>query len=28
VNDDHKVFMYYIRKDGTLSWPAPHELEY
>ena len=28
VNGDHKVFMYYIRKDGTLSWPAPHELEY
>jgi hypothetical protein len=28
VNGDHKVFMYYIRKDGTLAWPAPHELEY
>lgn len=28
VNGDNKVFMYYIRKDGTLSWPAPHELEY
>jgi hypothetical protein len=28
VNGDHKVFMYYIRKDGTLEWPAPHELEY
>ena len=28
VNGDHKVFMYYIRKDGTLAWPAPHELDY
>ncbi len=28
VNGDHKVFMYVIRKDGTLAWPAPHELEY
>ena len=28
VNGDHKVFMYYIRKDGTLEWPALHELEY
>jgi hypothetical protein len=28
VNGDHKIFMYYIRKDGTLAWPAPHELEY
>ncbi len=28
VNGDHKVFMYYIRKDGTLAWPAPHILEY
>jgi hypothetical protein len=28
VNGDHKVFMYCIRKDGTLAWPAPHELEY
>ena len=28
VNGDHKVFMYYIRKDGTLLWPALHELEY
>jgi hypothetical protein len=28
VNGEHKVFMYYIRKDGTLAWPAPHELEY
>jgi hypothetical protein len=28
VNGDHKVFMYYIRKDGTLAWPAPHILQY
>jgi hypothetical protein len=28
INGDHKIFMYYIRKDGTLEWPAPHELEY
>jgi hypothetical protein len=28
VNGDHKVFMYVLRKDGTLAWPAPHELEY
>jgi hypothetical protein len=28
VNGDHKVFMYHIRKDGTLAWPAPHELDY
>ena len=28
LNDGHKAFMYYIRKDGTLAWPAPHELEY
>lgn len=28
LNGDHKVFMYYIRKDGTLAWPAPHELDY
>jgi hypothetical protein len=28
LNGDHKVFMYYIRKDGTLAWPAPHILEY
>ena len=28
VNGDHKLFMFYIRKDGTLTWPAPHELEY
>ncbi len=28
VNGDHKLFMYYIKKDGSLVWPAPHELEY
>jgi hypothetical protein len=28
VNGGHKVFMYVIRKDGTLAWPAPHILEY
>ncbi len=28
VNGDHKVFMYWIRKDGTLDWPAPHILQY
>jgi hypothetical protein len=28
VNGDHKLFMFYIRKDGTLTWPAPHELGY
>ena len=28
VNGDHKLFMFYIKKDGTLTWPAPHELEY
>jgi hypothetical protein len=24
----HKLFMYVNKKDGTLSWPAPHELQY
>ena len=28
VNHDKKVFMYYLRKDGTLTWPAFHELQY
>ncbi len=28
VNGSNKVFMYYIKSDGTLTWPAPHELEY
>ncbi len=23
-----RVFMYYIRKDGTLTWPAYHEIQY
>ncbi|ADW67327.1 hypothetical protein [Granulicella tundricola] len=23
-----KLFMYYVRKDGTLTWPAFHQLEY
>jgi hypothetical protein len=24
----HKIFMYVIRADGTMTWPAPHVLEY
>ena len=28
VNGDHKLFMWYERKDGTLTYPAPHQLEY
>jgi hypothetical protein len=28
VNGDRKIFMWYERKDGTLTEPAPHELEY
>lgn len=28
VNGDHKLFMWYERKDGTLTYPAPHELQY
>ena len=28
VNGDHKVFMYVNRADGTMTWPAPHVLEY
>ena len=28
VNGTKKVFMYYIRKDGTLTWPAYHEIQY
>jgi len=28
VNGDHKIFMYYTRTDGALTWPAPHILEY
>ena len=28
VNGDHKIFMYVTRADGTMTWPAPHILEY
>ena len=28
VNGGKRVFMYYIRKDGTLTWPAYHEIQY
>ena len=28
VNGDHKLFMWYEKKDGTLTFPAPHELGY
>jgi hypothetical protein len=28
INGTHKLFMYYVRKDGTMSWPAPHEIGY
>ena len=28
VNGSHKIFMWYQRSDGTLTEPAPHELEY
>jgi hypothetical protein len=28
VNGNKKIFMWYERKDGTLTEPAPHELEY
>jgi hypothetical protein len=24
----HKVFMYVNRADGTMTWPAPHILQY
>ncbi len=27
VNGDHKLFMWYERKDGTLTEPAPHMLQ-
>ena len=27
-DQNKKLFMYYIRKDGTLTWPAFHQLEY
>lgn len=28
VNGGKKLFMWYEKKDGTLTYPAPHELEY
>jgi hypothetical protein len=28
INGDHKIFMYVNRADGTMTWPAPHILEY
>jgi len=28
VNGDHKIFMYVSKADGTMTWPAPHILEY
>ena len=28
VNEKKRVFMYYLRKSGALTWPAFHELEY
>lgn len=28
VNGGKKLFMWYERKDGTLTIPAPHELQY
>jgi hypothetical protein len=28
VNGDHKIFMYVIKRDGSMTWPAPHILEY
>ncbi len=28
VNGDHKVFMYVNRSDKTMTWPAPHMLQY
>lgn len=28
VNGNHKLFMWYERKDGTLTYPAPYELQY
>jgi len=24
----HKIFMYVVKSDGTMTWPAPHELGY
>ncbi len=28
VNEKKRVFMYYLRESGALTWPAFHELEY
>ncbi|QHS52939.1 hypothetical protein [Edaphobacter sp. 12200R-103] len=28
VNGGQKMFMWYEKKDGTLTYPAPHELQY
>jgi len=28
VNGSKRVFMYYLRKSGQLTWPAYHELQY
>ncbi|MBS1823415.1 MAG: hypothetical protein JST61_15820 [Acidobacteria bacterium] len=28
VNGGQKIFMWYEKKDKTLTYPAPHELEY
>jgi hypothetical protein len=28
VNGDHKIFMYVLRADKSMTWPAPHELQY
>ena len=28
VNGDHKAFMWYQKSDGTLTYPAPHQLQY
>ena len=28
VNGSTRVFMYYVRKSGELTWPAYHQLQY
>jgi hypothetical protein len=28
INGTHKLFMYVNKSDGTMTWPAPHELLY
>jgi hypothetical protein len=28
VNGDNKVFMYVNKRDGTITWPAPHVFDY